>query len=79
MQKNIYLTLLFILFIQDLFAQCAMCKAVATDAAAEEGSNINEAIMYIMVIPYILLFIAFRKKIFGILRQLRDVPDANKR
>jgi len=48
-----------------------MCKAVAEEVAEEEGSTINTGILYIMVIPYIILFFAFRKKIFGFIRELK--------
>lgn len=38
-------------------AQCVMCKAVAEDSAAAGsiGEGLNNGIMYIMLIPYILL------------------------
>ena len=38
-------------------AQCVMCKAVAEDSAAEGavGRGINQGILYIMAVPYILL------------------------
>jgi hypothetical protein len=48
-----------------------MCKAVAEEQAEENGSNLNMGILYIMIIPYIILFFAFRKKIFGFLRELK--------
>lgn len=57
---------------QDVFAQCAMCKAVAEEQAAVGGSTVNTGILYIMVIPYIILFIVFRKKIFGFLKELKN-------
>lgn len=77
MRRKVYLLFLFLLFMQDLFAQCAMCKAVAEDHAEENGSTINTGIIYIMTIPYIILFIAFRKKIIGFLKELRTagVPE----
>lgn len=71
MRRKIYLTALFLFFLNDLYSQCAMCKAVAEEVAEEEGSTINTGILYIMVIPYIILFIAFRKKIFAFLRDLK--------
>lgn len=72
MRKYIYLTVIFIFFLQDLFGQCAMCKAVAQDEVEEEGaSGINVGILYIMVIPYIILFFIFRKKIIGFFKELR--------
>ena len=48
-------------------AQCVMCKAVAEDSAAEGavGRGINQGILYIMAVPYILLgtigFLIFKK------------------
>ena len=40
-----------------LEAQCVMCKAVAEGSAAEGavGRGINQGILYIMAVPYILL------------------------
>ena len=37
--------------------QCVMCKAVAEDSAAEGavGRGINQGILYIMAVPYLLL------------------------
>jgi hypothetical protein len=37
--------------------QCVMCKAVAEDSAAQGavGRGINQGILYIMAVPYILL------------------------
>ena len=51
----------------DLEAQCVMCKAVAEDSAAEGavGRGINQGILYIMAVPYILLgtigYLIFKK------------------
>ena len=48
-------------------AQCVMCKAVAEDSAAEGavGWGINQGILYIMAVPYILLgtigYLIFKK------------------
>lgn len=71
MRHKLYLAILFVFFLQDLFAQCAMCKAVAEDQAEEGPSGINTGILYIMIIPYIILFFVFRKKIIGFLKELR--------
>ena len=64
-------------FVQDVNAQCAMCKAVAEDKAEEVGgSNVNSAVVYIMVIPYIIIFtvvlFAFRKKIVPFLKDMKN-------
>ncbi len=56
----------------DVDAQCAMCKsAAASDLASNPNSmakNINTGILYIMGIPYIILFLLFRKKIISFVR-----------
>lgn len=51
----------------ELEAQCVMCKAVAEDSAAEGavGRGINQGILYIMAVPYVLLgilgYLVFKK------------------
>lgn len=51
----------------DMEAQCVMCKAVAEDSAAEGavGRGINQGILYIMAVPYVLLgilgYLVFKK------------------
>jgi hypothetical protein len=62
---------------QDLFGQCANCKAVASEQAKDGHSTINSGILYIMIIPYIILFFAFRKKIFGFLKELKKAGVAH--
>jgi hypothetical protein len=73
--KHILLfTAILLLFSADASAQCAMCKAVA-----ETGSNdgipvsggINQAILYLMALPYIILFLLFRKKLVGFYKEWR--------
>ena len=46
-----------ILMLTDVDAQCVMCKAVAEDSAAEGAvcRGINQGILYIMAVPYILI------------------------
>ncbi len=55
-------------------AQCAMCKAVAEsnqNAKDEQhfGANLNNAILYLMAVPYIVLtflaFLFFKKEIMA--------------
>jgi hypothetical protein len=53
-------------------AQCAMCKATAetgTHDGIPVNGGINPAILYLMTVPYILLFILFRKKIVSFYRE----------
>lgn len=56
----------------DAEAQCAMCKAMAetgTHDGIPVNGGINNAIIYLMVLPYILLFLLFRKKIVSFYRE----------
>ncbi|MCG8573865.1 MAG: hypothetical protein MI810_03180 [Flavobacteriales bacterium] len=77
MKKRLFIFFSFLLLAQEVFAQCAMCKAVAEDGIEEEANNINTGIIYIMLIPYIILLIAFRKKIFGMLKEIWEIPQVN--
>lgn len=68
------LLLLLLLMAPDGFAQgCSQCKLLAEQSAdieeASFGSNINKGILFLMAIPYILLFLLFRKKIAGIFKK----------
>jgi hypothetical protein len=63
-------------------AQCVMCKATAesNNTAADEeaatvGAGINSGILYMMAIPYILLFLFFRKRI---IRTFKEIWSINK-
>lgn len=65
---SILVLALIIFFAPELDAQCAMCKLnVKSSNGAEEGVQIgrglNNGILYLMGIPYVLLMFIFRKKI----------------
>lgn len=59
---------------------CAMCKAVAASepggnvygGAQAVGAGLNKGILFMVAIPYILLFIFFRKKISGFVKEFRN-------
>lgn len=63
----------------DLLAQgCAMCKAVVESGEGggrifggeqSVGRGLNSGILYLMAVPYLLLFLLFRKKIVGFFRE----------
>ena len=58
MRTAALLTLMVLLVLADsAMGQCVMCKAVAEDSAAQGavGRGINQGILYIMAIPYVLL------------------------
>ena len=56
--KKISLLFVFVLIQVLGFSQCAMCKAVVESdlqAGGTAGANINNGILYLMFIPYILI------------------------
>jgi len=66
----------FILFSYDVsLAQCAMCKATTTSNLEGGGSvakGINKGILYLMSVPYVILFLIFRKKIGALFKMLHS-------
>jgi hypothetical protein len=64
----------------DLLAQgCSMCKAVAEQSQdgggavfggdQSIGNGLNMGIIVLMVVPYVLLFLFFRKRIVGFFKE----------
>lgn len=59
--KNRLILILLILFafMNNVFSQCAMCKAVVEtnlEAGDTKGAGLNEGILFLMAIPYLLVF-----------------------
>jgi len=54
------------------FGQCSMCRKIATDGANsnEVANSLNFGIIYLLALPYTLLFFFFRKQIFAFFRSL---------
>ena len=53
-----YIIPLFIFFLMlnlDVTAQCSMCKAVAESGGEKQAEGLNNGIIFLMVIPYLLL------------------------
>ena len=66
--KKSWIVLLFIIFffIDFSFGQCAMCKANLESNLEEDvsfGRTINIGIIMLMTVPYIILFLLFRKRL----------------
>ena len=77
MQKRtqIFVIILLSFFVFDAFGQgCSQCKMLSEQASeldeASFGSNINWGILYLMLIPYILLIVLFRKRLKGLFLSL---------
>lgn len=57
---------------------CAMCKAVVQNGQGSGnifggeqaiGKGLNMGILYLMAVPYVLLFLLFRKRIVGFVKE----------
>jgi len=56
MMKRAVLTVSFMLQFASVNAQCAMCRAVLeSEVGQETAKGVNNGIVYLMVIPYILI------------------------
>ncbi|WP_106793849.1 hypothetical protein [Aquimarina sp. Aq78] len=54
--KVFYILILFLIFTIPVEAQCAMCRAVLENEEGQEtAKGINNGIVYLMVVPYILI------------------------
>ena len=57
MKKIIILSVLLVVFVLPTEAQCAMCRAVLENEEGQGAAKgINNGIVYLMSIPYILVF-----------------------
>lgn len=79
MNKLIKLSFFFLVLLAATYAEaqgCSQCKLIAEQSTelgeASFGTNINKGILILMTIPYILLFLLFRKRIFRFLKSLRN-------
>jgi hypothetical protein len=76
MKRRLFLSVILLLLAFAASAQCSMCKAVAeTGNGGGKAGGLNDAILYLMIVPYILIFIFFRKRIFTFLKELRALWD----
>jgi ABC-type glycerol-3-phosphate transport system permease component len=75
LRKLYYIALLLLIVCLDLtsYAQgCSQCRARIETSRGEDlsvGNGINMAILFLMLIPYVILFFLFRKKIFGFFKE----------
>jgi ABC-type glycerol-3-phosphate transport system permease component len=70
---GLFLMVVFVVIGQSSWSQCAMCKSTAEAGQENEiefGRNINIGILLLMIVPYIILFLLFRKQIFRLYKSL---------
>ena len=71
--KSLFFFGLFLIFFSDVSAQCAMCRAVlesGSDTSTAEG--INNGIVYLMAIPYILVGVVF----YAVYKKMTPTKDS---
>ena len=57
--KFILIVILLLVFSNNIFSQCAMCKAVVEtnlNSGDTKGAGLNDGILFLMAIPYFLIF-----------------------
>ncbi len=77
MKKHYFIlaiVLLLLLLPQLSEAQCAMCKATVESSQGQKNSvagGINQGIIYLMLVPYVLMAFIFRKQIATVWKLIR--------
>lgn len=82
MRRQLFLLLIVLLAVAapaEVWAQgCSMCKAVVESGEGSGrifggeqavGKGLNMGILYLMAVPYLLLFLLFRKRIVGFFKE----------
>ena len=72
---NLILFFLLIFFQLQSFAQgCSTCRAQIISSTKDDltiGNGLNTGILFLMIVPYIILFFLFRKHIFNIYKSFK--------
>ena len=72
---NFILFFLLIIFQLQSFSQgCSTCRAQIINSTKDDltiGNGLNTGILFLMIVPYIILFFLFRKYIFNIYKSVK--------
>lgn len=70
----ILIALFFVLAIDDVSAQCAMCKQAAESSMRSNPNSmarsLNSGILYLMAVPYIMICFIFRKQLYQLWKRV---------
>jgi hypothetical protein len=72
--KFILLFALIIFQLQSFAQGCSTCRAQIISSTKDDltiGNGLNTGILFLMIVPYILLFFLFRKNIFNIYKSFK--------
>jgi len=69
---------IFLVVLNNATLACATCQATIESTNSEEGASglamgLYNGILYLMIIPYILLFLLFRKRIMKFFREFNSI------
>ena len=71
----LFVAVLLFVFSIDVSAQCAMCKAAAESSLENNSHSIvrglNKGILFLMVIPYLIVGVIFRKELVVLIKIIR--------
>jgi len=77
MLRKVVLFLVLFCFEFSTYAQgCSTCRAQIESSKKEDfsiGQGLNAGIIFLMIIPYIILFLLFRKKIVSFFKDFRSL------
>ncbi len=72
---NLILFFLLLIFQLQSFSQgCSTCRAQIINSTKDDltiGNGLNTGILFLMIVPYIILFFLFRKHIFNIYKSFK--------
>ena len=73
--SNFILFFILIIFQLQSFSQgCSTCRAQIINSTKDDltiGNGLNTGILFLMIVPYIILFFLFRKQIFNIYKSFK--------
>jgi hypothetical protein len=82
MKKRVFVLVILIAFVCADFAfsqGCSQCKLISEQSSeageASFASNINKGILLLMAMPYIILLIALRKRIFRFFKKFSSTKE----
>lgn len=76
MKRVLFILVVLFFTVYSFYGQCAMCKAAAESDLQNNPNSvtkgINDGIIYLMLIPYILMGFFFRKEIIRFIKGIRN-------
>jgi hypothetical protein len=73
--KIVFIFSLLIIRLEFFSQGCSTCRAQIINSSNEDftiGNGLNSGILFLMIVPYIILFFLFRKQIFNIYKSIKS-------